>query len=286
MARLPHEKAAIYCKWRRIAAWGATLGGLLLCGAGWAQGFDRLREAELAAGLARPPAGWEVLRLDGPAGPYPALYLDARGGRALGGVLLLPDLGAGVAQPPLLDLGRSLAARGWQALVAQLPLPYPAESGAANDLLAEAQGRTESAVAELRRRRVPGIVLAGHGWGARIAVAQAGAGRDPDLAGLILLGGTDVRLPETFGSLPVLDLFGERDVAAAAAAGERMAAARRHPRHRYRQVSLDGADHGFTALGDALARRVAGWLEREVAPRLAGPPAASSGTRAEDRSHR
>ena len=65
--------------------------------------------------------------------------------------------------------------------------------------------------------------------------------------------------------LPILDLYGSRDLDTVLNAVQPRAAAMRKAKHeQYRQVEIEGADHFFVGLEDELVRRVYGWLEQLI----------------------
>ena len=63
-------------------------------------------------------------------------------------------------------------------------------------------------------------------------------------------------------TVPVLDLYGSRDLADVLnTAKARAAAARKSGNADYRQTEVEGADHFFIGVEDDLTRRVYGWLK-------------------------
>ena len=62
--------------------------------------------------------------------------------------------------------------------------------------------------------------------------------------------------------LPVLDLYGSRDLdTVLRSAQTRSAAARKAENTAYRQTEVEGADHFFLGMDDELTRRIYGWLK-------------------------
>jgi pimeloyl-ACP methyl ester carboxylesterase len=63
--------------------------------------------------------------------------------------------------------------------------------------------------------------------------------------------------------IPVLDIYGSRDLDAVhQTAKERANAARRAGNAAYRQIEVQGADHFFNGLSDALVARIRAWIHR------------------------
>ena len=62
--------------------------------------------------------------------------------------------------------------------------------------------------------------------------------------------------------IPVLDLYGSRDLETVlSSAKTRRKAARKAANENYQQLEIEGADHFFVGVEDALTRRVYGWLK-------------------------
>lgn len=227
----------------------------------WAAAAETDRwAAELAASL--PPG--QVQYLDAAGEPFLAVYAEQVAPEPAGGVILLHDTEAHPDWREVISpLRRELPNHGWATLA--LHLPMAAEPSALPDGTLE---RIRAGVEFLRARGVRNIVLAGHGWGAIAAVSYLGELEEHGIGALIAIGmpATD---PDSQISpilekikIPVFDMYGSQDLAAAAGARQRAAAAARAGNTSYRQLEVLGADHSFVGLNDFLVRRIRSWLHR------------------------
>lgn len=213
------------------------------------------------------------------------LFLPAQGPDKQGAAILLPDLGAHPDWPGVIAaLRRGLPRHGWATLSIQLPLPAPGpQPPDIKALLDAAPARIQAAIAYLQQQGLRNLVLIGHGLGAAMGadyLLQQGKQANVQAFVGISMGsppylkpGGDPRLdlPAQLAklTLPVLDLYGERDLPAVlASAPARAQAGRTGPAGattRYTQFSLPGADHSFDDAGAALVRQVRGWLKHQAA---------------------
>lgn len=249
---------------------------LLLAGLwGWggAEGSDMARERRLRGEIEAGVRLGESVSLKTGQLDFLALHMAATTPKPKGGVILLHGQGAHPEWATLIQpLRVQLPAHGWETLSVQLPLAAEdAPDGAYEPLIPEAFARIAFALEFLKSRQINQVALVGHGWGARVAVEWLGRDAPPDVAGLVAIGlSADLRRLDsgTLGALrkiqvPVLDLYGSRDLdPVRATASQRAAAARAGQNRQYRQVEMDGADHFFTGLTDALIARVRAWLSR------------------------
>lgn len=222
-------------------------------------------------------------QLDHPAQPVKAIWLQAgpqrslalleenRAGRRLGGVILLHDSGAHADwQAVIAPLRRHLADIGWDSISLQMPIGAgnPASAGKLPD---DASPRIRAAVDYLRGRQPDLLVLIGHGEGALRALAYLGSQPQATVRGLVAIGlpappdGAGDAVIAAIGGLglPLLDLFGSRDLPEVVESSQaRRGAARRNRREGYRQERVMGADHDFSGLEQSLEQRVGAWLRR------------------------
>lgn len=193
-------------------------------------------------------------------------------------------------------LASSLPRYGWATFAVQMPdpgpPPYAAE--ALDAALASAAERIASAVSMLKEKGYGTIALVGHGFGATMGAHYLAQNTDGAIAGFVGLsmGGPldrgangDSRVAGLIGkiTLPVLDLYGSRDLKGMRKEAAQRAAAAARVEAPFRQVEMAGADHTYTGLHASLAKHVAGWLRRYVeknagtSPETRKAPPASTG---------
>ena len=213
----------------------------------------------------------EWLEADGQK--FLAIYTPDLSGKLKGGVIILHGIGvhpnwADVIYP----LRTELPNYGWATLSIQMPiLPNEAELKDYVPLIKEAAPRIKAAQAFLKSKEVTPVVLIAHSLGATMASATLAEAGAMGFAGFGAIGmGTsslDPQLDTTAQiaklKLPVLDMFGSRDLdTVLASTAPRAAAARKAGNQNYRQIEIEGADHFFVGLEDELVTRVRGWLEQ------------------------
>lgn len=216
--------------------------------------------AELAASL--PPG--QVQYLDAAGDTFLAVYTEQIAPAPVGGVILLHDTEAHPDWREVVSpLRQELPNHGWSTLA--LHLPVAAEPAAFPGEMLE---RIRAGVEFLRSKGVQNIVLAGHGWGAVTAVSYLGSMENHGISAVVAIGmpATD---PDSQISpllekieIPVFDLYGSQDLAAAAGARQRAVAAARADNTSYQRLEVLGADHFFVGLSDFLVKRIQGWLHR------------------------
>lgn len=211
-----------------------------------------------------------------------AIRLEARGVKFLaidtkpenppvkGAVILLHGRGVHPAWGFFDKLRMDIAEnKGWRTLSIQLPI---LDTDTALDqygpTLPEAYERIDAAIAYLKKQGVKRIVLLGHSSGATTAVLFLSE-RPPgavSAAGLIGLGaglpGQDPLPPLIRLTIPVLDLYGEKDLPQVLKVVDQRRQAVAHGANRhYRQVREPGANHFFAEHYASLRARVFEWLD-------------------------
>lgn len=228
-----------------------------------------------------------------------ALFKPQTRGQALGGVLLLHDLNGHPDWPGVIHPLRSqLPESGWHTL--SLQLPHADSPQLTVEQLDAIRPRIAAALAELEKRGIRNTVLVGHGQGALAAIDYLADNISPSVRGLVVISldgteNTESRLDGAAGlariSLPLFDIYGDRDYLPVVESARRrydlarrnnLSSALQRPSYAdiapdytpslgltlsYRQVSMIGADHQFTAQGEALVKRLRGWLEHYAAGR-------------------
>lgn len=203
------------------------------------------------------------------------IYTPDSSGETKGAVILLHGMGVHPDWPDVIHpLRTSLPEHGWATLSIQLPvLENEADLGDYLPLISEAAPRIRAAAEWLESKGFETVVLAGHSLGATMGAACVAGGDAPELSGLVVVGmGTSTIDPRVNTiahleniSVPVLDIYGSRDLDdVRSSSKERAGAARKAGNKAYRQTEVEGADHFFVGLEDDLVRRVRGWLDRLV----------------------
>lgn len=231
-------------------------------------------DAWLKALMGPVPVG-QAQRLTAGDREFAAIYTEQLKPTAAGAVILLHDTEAHPDWPTVIaPLRRELPDHGWATLALQMPSPTATEPP--NDypaLLSQASERIKAGMEFLRAKGIQNVVLAGHGLGAVMGAAYLAGAEDHGIAAFVAIGiGTpmvDAALDPIplLGKIkvPVLDLYGSRDLpAVTASAKARAAAAGKAGNTAYRQFEVLGAGHFFTGLSDTLVKRVYSWLHRHA----------------------
>jgi pimeloyl-ACP methyl ester carboxylesterase len=214
----------------------------------------------------------ESCTLDAAGTPFLGIYTEASEGPSSRAVILLHGIGAHPDWPEVINPLRSdLPDLGWTTLSIQMPvLANDAKIQDYAPLFAEVGPRIEAAIQYLRDRDADTLVLIGHSLGASMAATWVANSQTKDINGLVLIGLGVITADARMNSLPalekihipVLDLYGSRDLeSVTASAKKRLSAANKSGNEKYRQLSVEGADHFFVGLEADLTRRVYGWLK-------------------------
>lgn len=179
-----------------------------------------------------------------------------------GGVILLHGCGkhadwAEVVHP----LRVGLVSKGWTTLSLQMPLLTPtAQSADYIPLLGNADQRIDAGIALLQQKGINNVVLAAHSCGAQMAMHWLGKKGDSTIRAYVGMGLGEV-LPLDTMKVPVLDVYGEKDLPAAISyAPERQRLMQKAGNTHSKQMVLPEADHNFKDKGDALNAVVTTWL--------------------------
>lgn len=236
------------------------------------QAANLSREQRISEGLEATVSAGSPVWLE--AGPvrFLALYLESAEPMRYGGVILLHDSDAHADWHEVINpLRIHLAKRGWDTLSIQVPLAEDSSDPAVSDsLIASSVPRIQAGMAFLKSRKVDATVLIGHGTGANMAmnfVTPPGKGTKALVAIGLAHDADDDKDPVVRAiqgtELPILDLYGSRDLAAVIkSAPQRRALAVRNGRELYRLDLLPGADHLFSGMQEELSSRIAAWLRQ------------------------
>lgn len=281
--------------WNTVFYWIAS-GMLILAGNSYAA-ENAPEQAAAQPPTELSPKSGRVEWLESEQKKFLVIYTEAATRTPLGGVIIVPGLGAHPDWPGVVaSLRRDLPDYGWTTLSIQPPeapdqLDYTTSLDAMID---ETQRRIQAGVKYLHDRGITPIALIGHGLGAAMAAAYLATDKAPGISALVGIGmhkpskaKTERYNPEILQQimLPVLDIYGSLDIAEvkafakarAIAAKKRGAskqvtpppetstAALKDSGYNYRQVEIVGADHVFTGYEHLLVRRTGGWLKRYAA---------------------
>lgn len=233
---------------------------------------DQQKEKRWAEQISDSLVDGETCELKAGDTPFMGIFTEASDGFTGRAVILAHGMGA---HPDWADviypLRSGLANHGWTTLSIQMPvLPNSASLQDYVPLFDEVTPRIDAAAAMLRKRGYRTIVLIGHSLGATMSAWYVANKKKPPVLGLVLVSPDSSTIDEKTNTLlslakiklPVLDIYGSRDLDTLLATPEaRRKAARSAGNRLYRQTEIEGADHFFTGMQDALVRRVYGWLK-------------------------
>lgn len=214
----------------------------------------------------------ESVQLDASGTSILGIFTEAADGPSGRAVILAHGIGVHPDWPEIINPLRSeLPEHGWSTLSIQMPVL--ANDAALKDyapLFAEVAPRIDAAVQFLREQGNGTIVLIGHSLGASMGATYLADKRQKSVDGFVAIGMGVIELDDTMNSalaleklqIPILDLYGSRDLAGVVnSARRRDKAATKAGNRNYRQLQIEGADHFFLGMDDELNRRVYGWLK-------------------------
>lgn len=237
-------------------------------------------EDELVSRLVERVTPEEIVRMPAQDREFVSLFRRSTGTRA---VILLHGMGAHADWPGIVSTLRlRLPERGWSTLSVQLPVLAPQRSLSDYGALPlRARPRIAAAIAWLKQAGYTDIVLAGHSFGATIAVSFLAEGQRevralvgismqefPFLSPPLKLVDQLVRI-----DLPVFDIYGIRDYSdVLRSVDDRRLAAARAGNDAYRQQAVNDSDHDFSNHLPELVDRIADWLDTVVTERMQQDP--------------
>jgi pimeloyl-ACP methyl ester carboxylesterase len=198
---------------------------------------------------------------------------DEPGGRA---ALVLHGIGVHPNWPQVVyPLRTGLPAEGWSTLSLQMPvLPNEAQDADYAPLFDEVSPRIEAGVAFLKEQGAQRVVVVAHSLGAAMAARHL-ATHPGEIAALVAVGMSGARPDPRMDNvasleqirIPVLDVYGQHDLAQVLESGaERAAAAARAGNPGFTQVQIPEADHFFDGHSQTLLEVVVDWLDAQVPP--------------------
>lgn len=214
----------------------------------------------------------DVVELDAGGTKFNGIFTKAAGRSTGRAVVIAHGMGVHPNWPDVIQpLRTGLADHGWSTLSIQMPiLPNDAALKDYIPLFDEVTPRIDAAVAMLRNRGNHTIILIGHSLGATMTAWHLANKKKPGVQGVVFIGIGTSEIDEKTNSaqslrrmtLPILDVYGSRDLDdVLSTAGARKSAALRAGNKYYRQIEIEGADHFFSGMPDALIRRIYGWLK-------------------------
>ena len=203
------------------------------------------------------------------------LYLELKSGRRFlaiytphakttAGVILVHGMGVHPDWGLINGLRSLLSEQGYSTLSVQMPvLAADARADQYPPLFPEAAERLAAAVAFLRGKGLARIAVVSHSLGARMTNYYFNMTPNPGIAAWVAIGlSGSYTEPATIG-VPVLDLFGERDLPAVLEAVKQRGSGLTGLRGSA-QIEVPGADHSFTGRETELTRQVRLFLDRRL----------------------
>ena len=236
-------------------------------------------QTQLAAKLEASSAPGKVVWLEGQGQKTLAIFQPATTAQAQGAVILVPDRGMTPGGESVIGpLRRKLTEFGWATLALHIPAIYDAAAKVDSTTLIKAtQAALAAAEKFLAEKNLKPVIAIGIGLGATASAASING----QPVGLVLIspqtGAKDdaaFYLPQTLSklTLPILDIYGQRDTQPVLASVAERAAAKKSPAagstsSSYQQIMIPTADHNFSGQEDLLAKRIVGWLRKHfIAP--------------------
>lgn len=237
--------------------------------ASWAS--DLQRESSYADIMQNSAPVGELIWLNAGTTKFIALQRQSTQAKSQGTVIVLHDMGDYPEQEHIAaQLRRELPEHNWSSLAIQLPLR---ETGASSEdyfaLFPEAAQRIQAAVDFLQQQKTETIVLAGYGLGALMglyAQTEKNFAIKAFVAVSLPVYQTDQKMAKTLDMLPLLkvpllDIYAAQDLPEVqTTARERRVAAKDNAE--FRQMQIEGEDHGFQHQNGLVPKRVYGWLNR------------------------
>ncbi|MCW9023935.1 MAG: alpha/beta hydrolase family protein [Gammaproteobacteria bacterium] len=216
----------------------------------------------------------EVVDLDlkGKTGKILGLFTPATDPRQ-GGLIVLHGSGVHPNWPDIIHPVRTeLPEFGWSTLSIQLPvLANDARHAEYAPLFDEVPARISAAVGFLKSKGINNIIIIGHSLGAVMASYYLSSQTKTGVRAFIGIGmsssKTDPKMDASTTlakiKIPVLDLYGSRDLdSVLASAKQRVKAGKKAQNKYYFQKQIMGADHFMRDKEGELLKRIRGWLKR------------------------
>jgi dienelactone hydrolase len=218
----------------------------------------------------------ETVTLEQDGNKFSGIYTDASTRKSEGAVLILHEMGSRPDEAEtILPLRTELSKAGWASLSIELTaLAAKTSRSSYGASMEAAQKRTQAGLEFLKGKGFKNTVLAGHGLGAVMGATLLASSSPSAIAGFVAIGmpladdltpPTDIFQAIEKIKIPMLDIYGERDLRSVLISADRRAAtAAKAGNTHYTRVKVHGADHSFTGMNTILAKRVRGWIEKNA----------------------
>ncbi|RLJ22161.1 DUF3530 domain-containing protein [bacterium endosymbiont of Escarpia laminata] len=264
---------------------------LILCLSQTAFAADLAREQRIADQIVDAILDGEPVWLEADGHRFLSIHTETDAQETRGGIILLHGMGANPDwQDVIQPLRTLLPEHAWETLSIQLPVAASeASSREYLPLIPQAYPRIRAAIDFFKQRQNTNLVMIGHSLGARMGLEFLATEKPQAVRAYIAIGlPTPARkegnpVLEAIGkvSIPMLDLYGSRDLeSVVATAKQRQIAANKAAHPNYRQSRITGADHFFHGMESLLQQRVSNWIRRvaagmEIEGETAIPPAST-----------
>ncbi|MES9876903.1 MAG: DUF3530 family protein [Candidatus Sedimenticola sp. PURPLELP] len=233
---------------------------------------DLVRELRIAEEIEKTNLVGTPVRLKAGEVDYLGIHTEAEAKVPRGGVILLHGRGGHPDWSDVISPLRSeLTKFGWETLSIQLPVAASdAPAWIYRDLVPDSFPRISFGVEYLKQRKINQVVLVGHGLGARMGAEFLGKGAPGEIKGFVAIGlpamGSEATLEALKSTrLPMLDLYGSRDIdSVLESAAQRAKAAAAGGNTGYRQYEMLGADHNFQGMEGSLVTTVQSWMRKAL----------------------
>ena len=218
----------------------------------------------------------EAVKLKAAGVEFLGLYTENDSDKAIGGAILLHGIGVHPAWPEIIDpLRMNLPEAGWHTLSLQMPiLKNEAEGKDYPPLFDEVPVRIQAGVDFLKAKGVKNIVIIGHSLGNTMATYYLATKKDPAVRAFVAIAfgpgyPEDPRMEsyKNFAkvTIPTLDIYGSQDFERnLKGVDKRRKVAKKSGNKDFQQVRIEGANHFFSGMDDALLQRVRGWLKKNA----------------------
>ncbi len=206
---------------------------------------------------------------------FMAIYTPSETKKVLGGVILAHGLGVHPNwNDVILPLRSELPNYGWATLSIQMPiLTNDAQLKDYIPLFDEVPARFDAAVQFLNNKNINNIVIVAHSLGSVMSVYYLSQKPKKPIQALVAIGMSSLKFDDKLNAvkslsqlkLPILDLYGSRDLELVIkSATARARAAKRAENRNYSQTEVIGADHFFTQMDKPLISKVRSWLAKHA----------------------
>lgn len=251
---------------------------ILMLGSLWlspaTQASNLTQESLIADEIKRTLKDGEAIELAAANLQFLAVYQETSLPAKKGGVIILHGTDQNPDSPGVIRILRTgLSKSGWDTLSLQMPIPILNEDKTdPTTLIQEGIPRIEAATRFFSDKDNTNLAIVGFGLGADMATGYLGQAGDSSVffaLGMISPNSSQdaalQRLQKI--NIPVLDIYGSRDLAAVASTADdrKRAVMQKAGNPHFRQIEIEGADPFYTGLESSLLGPVRGWLNKHDA---------------------